>query len=259
MREQVKSEAIVLRRAEFSETSQILTLWTREAGKVKAVAKGARRPRAGGGAGLDLLDLCEVVLVCKPPPALSIVAQWQVLSRFAALRSDIRRLSVGLYAAELADAATEEGDSDSRLYDLLVRFLREIERGRRPYPLLFRFEMLLLSRAGIAPQAAGCTACGDTRAAAQAYSAQAGGLVCAHCRPRCTDAVALSAETIAALARLAQPAAPRGLRLSAAAATEVRDVLDRHIAFHLGHALKMRRHVAPEAVGAAGRGDEEKG
>jgi len=237
------AEAVVLRTGEYSESSQVVTLYARPCGKVRAIAKGARRPKARGGVGLDLLNLCDAVLVPKPPPALSIIAGWHVRNTFRGLRRHLNRLYAAMYAVELLDRATDEGDPDAETYDLLVRLLEALDGGTRPYPMLFRFELLLLRHAGLAPQTDRCVACGQADEIV-GFSPSGGGIVCARCIGAWPDATRISPSTARALARLSGEAPPARVELSDRDGAEVRSLLDAHITYHLGRPLEMRRHVA---------------
>ena len=244
MPDYAKTEAVVLRTGEYSETSQIVTLWTRECGKVRGIAKGARRKTKSGGAGLDLLNLCDVLLVRKVPPALSLITGWQVRSSMNGLRSDLQSLYAGLYAAELLDRSTDEGDPDPASFDLLVRFLRALDEGRRPYPMLLRFEILLLERAGIAPQGAVCVSCGTHGPVRRpGFTASGGGLLCGACMGRYPDARPVSQAAVRALVSLSGREPPRGIKLTDREVAEIRGLLDAHLAYHLGRPLEMGRHI----------------
>ena len=147
--EYLKTSGVALRITEYSESSQIITLWTKDFGKLQGIAKGARREKKSGGAGMDLLDLCEVVLVKRSPPALNIVTSWRVADGFAGLRTDLKRLYAAMYAAEFVSRATDEGDADPQIYRLLVSFLRALARqgghaASDTYRALLRFELHLL-------------------------------------------------------------------------------------------------------------------
>src|ERR1700680_3387842 len=105
-----KAQALVLRTTDWSETSRIATLWTRESGKVRVLAKGGRRLRSNFEVALDLLSVCSIVLLRKTPGGLDLLTEARVDERFPALRSDLPALYAGYYIAELLDIGTEERD-----------------------------------------------------------------------------------------------------------------------------------------------------
>ena len=79
-----KSDAIVLRTIEFSETSLVVTLFTREFGKLGVLAKGARRPKGPFEGSLDLLAVCRVVVIRKASDALDLLTEAKLERRFRA-------------------------------------------------------------------------------------------------------------------------------------------------------------------------------
>jgi len=249
-----KTTGVALRITEYSESSQIITLCTKDFGKLQGIAKGARRQKHGGGAGMDLLDLCEVVLVRKAPPALNVIASWQVVDGFPGLRTDLNRLYAALYAAEFVSQATDEGDSEPQIYRLLVSFLRALARpaagatgSASPYPALLRFELLLLECVGLAPQTTACATCGAGVGEAPRFSPEAGGAVCRDCARGHADALAAPPETLKAMTLLRAKgttmSAPAVARLSNGTVQQIRLLLDKHITYQLGRPLEMRKHV----------------
>src|ERR1051326_4115059 len=112
-----KALALVLRTTDWSETSRIATLWTREFGKVRALAKGGRRLKSSFESGLDLLTVCSIVLLRKSSGGLDLLTEAQVRRRFAHLSRDLPALYAGYYVAELLGAKTEDYDPHPALYD----------------------------------------------------------------------------------------------------------------------------------------------
>jgi DNA repair protein RecO (recombination protein O) len=94
-----KATAIVLRTTDWSETSRIATLWTRELGKVRAVAKGGRRLKSAFENALDLLTVCSIVLLRKSSGSLDLLTEAVVVRRFPRLQSDLAALYAAYYVA----------------------------------------------------------------------------------------------------------------------------------------------------------------
>src|SRR5712692_4046351 len=84
-----RATALVIRGADFSETSRIVTLWTKEFGKVRALAKGGRRLKSNFDVALDLLTVCGIVFIRKTSTSLDLLTEAQVQERFGQLRHDL--------------------------------------------------------------------------------------------------------------------------------------------------------------------------
>src|SRR4051812_23810858 len=207
-----KAEGLVLRTTDWSETSRIATLWTREFGKVRVLAKGGRRLRSAFENALDLLTLCSIVLIRKSSGGLDLLTEAQVVQRFPRLGTHLPSLYGAYYVAELLDAWTEENDPHPALFDLAVETLRglggaaqEAEPVRTGLRVM-RFEMQLLCELGYCPVLEGCAGCGATQSKGLAlFSVAAGGLVCPACQPAQRDRQSLSLAALGYLRALTQP------------------------------------------------------
>jgi DNA repair protein RecO (recombination protein O) len=103
-----KALALVVRGTDWSETSRITTLFTREFGKVRALAKGGRRLRSNFDVAFDLLSVCRVVFIRKAHGGLDLLTEAQLAERFPALREDLNALYAGYYIAELLTDGTQD-------------------------------------------------------------------------------------------------------------------------------------------------------
>src|SRR5437762_11726775 len=102
-----KSLALVIRTTDWSETSRIATLWTREFGKVRVLAKGGRRLKSNFETALDLLTICNVVFLRKGPETLNLLTEAQVAGRFRELTKNLQALNSAYCLAELLSHWTE--------------------------------------------------------------------------------------------------------------------------------------------------------
>src|SRR4051795_8907449 len=119
-----KALALVVRGTDWSETSRIATLWTREFGKVRALAKGGRRLKSSFESALDLLTVCSIVLLRKSSGSLDLLTEAQVVQRFPQLAKDLPALYAGYYVAELLADWTEDYDPHPTLFDEALETLR---------------------------------------------------------------------------------------------------------------------------------------
>ena len=127
-----KALALVLRTTDWSESSRIATLWTREFGKIRALAKGGRRLKSNFENALDLLTHCRIVFLRKSSGSLDLLTEAQVVQRFPRLRSDLAALYAAYYVAELLESMTEEYDPHPLLFDAALELLEALGSNRGP-------------------------------------------------------------------------------------------------------------------------------
>jgi DNA repair protein RecO (recombination protein O) len=245
-----KATALVLRTTDWSETSRIATLWTREFGKVRVLAKGGRRLRSNFESALDLLTLCSIVLLRKSSGGLDLLTEARVIRRFPRLTTDLAALYAAYYVAELLSEGTQDHDPHPRLFDSAVELLQalggaeveESERAVRVGLRVLRFEALFLEELGFLPVLGGCAGCGAAITAADRaiFSVEAGGLVCVRCQLRHRDRQPLSP---AALAGLRDLAAPGDEWRQVNAETELRRILGQYVSYRLGRRLRMLSYL----------------
>src|SRR3954453_12703701 len=180
----LRTTALVLRAVDVFETSRVLTLFTRDHGKVSALAKGARRLKSPFASGLDLLSVCDIVLLHKASDALDLLTEAVLVERQEPLRRDLAALYAGYYVAELLADLTDHHDPHPKLFDAAVVTLRHLgDPALRPRRLL-RFELACLRELGLMPALEACVNCGEaveTVGAEVAFGLAAGGVLCAAC------------------------------------------------------------------------------
>ena len=121
-----KATALVLRTTDWSESSRIATFWTRELGKVRALAKGGRRLKSHFESALDLLTVCSIVFLRKSSGSLDLLTEARVVQRFPRLRADLGALYAAYYVAELLADWTEDYDPHPPLFDEALATLRAV-------------------------------------------------------------------------------------------------------------------------------------
>jgi DNA repair protein RecO (recombination protein O) len=233
-----KALALVLRTTDWSETSRIATLWTREFGKVRVLAKGGRRLKSNYESALDLLTLCSIVFLRKSSGSLDLLTEAQVVGRYSRLRTDLPALYAAYYMAELLSDWTEEYDPHPVLFD-------EARATLQAFPdatalRLARFELVLLRELGYRPALAGCAICGEELpVAGLAFSAAAGGGLCPRCQPQQRDRRAVSPEAWDLLRALGEASEPWRQAWSVAARDEVRRLLNQYVTYLRGRPPRL--------------------
>src|SRR4051794_21816309 len=179
-----KATAIILKVVDFSETSAIITAFTREFGKIHALAKGARRLKGPFESALDLLGLCHVVFLRKSSGALDLLTEAKLQRRFRPPGRDLSCLYAGYYVAELLTELTDDYDPHARLFDLADVVLQNLARGGPVSTLVLRFELAALAILGHLPSLDTCVECGSTVAPTGrvAFGMLAGGVLCPNCK-----------------------------------------------------------------------------
>lgn len=196
---QREAEAIVLRSHALGESDRIVTFLARGQGKVRGVAKGARRSRRRFGANLELLSRVRLVWFEKERRDLGRIESAELLEPFYDLQADPERGAVLACLAEVTDAFAREAQEDDAFFRLLLAVLRAVG-GKLDLDWALRyFEIWTLRLHGVLPDLERCGACGGTTIDAGArYLRREGTIACARCGARRPGDVALPAEALQA-------------------------------------------------------------
>lgn len=146
----VHDTALCIRHWDWSETSQTVSLFTRDHGLVRAIAKGAKRPGSPFSGGLELLTIGDAGLVIKPSTELALLTEWDLTEIFPSLRTDLARQHAGLYAADLLQRMVTDRDPHPELFDAAAALLRALDAQGEPASLL-RFQLAALTSTGYRP------------------------------------------------------------------------------------------------------------
>lgn len=159
-REQVESRALVLRNVGYGDADAVVTLLTRSHGRVSCFARGARRSTRRFRGGLPTFAVLDVTLLRKPE-GLSTLTGTDVITSWARIGADLRRLAAGSLVLELADLALQEGQGDEALFERLTRFiawLADVDDGAHVVEAgVHRMMLILLDELGQFP-GLGCSA-----------------------------------------------------------------------------------------------------
>jgi len=241
-----KATALVLRTVEFSETSLVATLMTREFGKLGVLAKGARRLKSPFESALDLLCLCRIVFVRKSSEALDLLTEAKLLRRFRPAGRDLSSLYAGYYVAELLLELTNEYDPHPELFDLADETLAALSAGESVARRLARFELLGLRLLGHLPSLDCCAECGAPVTLGRQVAFGPGGLLCNKCRAGKRHVIVVDAGVIKTMQQLANPQGHSWQRLETdrRLMAQLRGVLNNYITHLLGKRPKLHRYLA---------------
>jgi DNA repair protein RecO (recombination protein O) len=202
-----KATALILRVVEFSETSLVVTAFTREFGKISGLAKGARRLKGPFESALDLLALCRIVFLRKSSDALDLLTEAKLLERFGPAGRDLSSLYGGYYVAELLNELTDQYDPHPELFDVAEATLAALSAGEPVLNWLTRFELGTLRILGHLPSLDTCAECGRPVPihGRVAFGQLQGGVLCSRCRVGKTQVASLSAGVLRMMSLLADP------------------------------------------------------
>ena len=242
-----KTDALVIRLADFSESSKVVTLFTREFGKVAGLAKGAKRLKSSFEAALDLLAECRVVFLRKSSSGLDILTEAQLRSRFRPAGRELSRLYSGYYLAELLDGLTEEYDPHPELFDAAIATLRRLESPTDPRLSLLHFELTLLREIGHLPDFEECSICHEpvTFGEGARFWVSQGGLICSRCGRPEYEHTEVHGGSIAVLRRLAsaQDDGWQRIALTPQQSKELRRILTAAVSQLLDRRPRMLRYL----------------
>ncbi|MFV2065685.1 MAG: DNA repair protein RecO [Pirellulales bacterium] len=268
-----KATAIILRVVDFSETSCVVTLFTREFGKLSGLAKGARRLKGPFESALDLLALCRIVFLPRSGDALNLLTEAKLERRFRPNKGSLACLYASYYIAELLTELTDHDDPHQRLFDLAEQTLVELAHGGPVPVFVLRFELMSLRILGHLPSLEQCVGCGttvsngiqsrnqegftnmgarrahpttrDSRERRLSFSLLEGGVLCRTCRPGKRQVVSVSNTTIDILRQFARPDSDdfRRLPITAATGGELRAVLNQYLNHLIGKQLRMHAYL----------------
>ena len=226
-----RTQAVVIGRRPLGESDRLVDFYTKDFGKIRGVAKSARRPRSRFGSALELLTLGDLVFFETPRSELVSIDHFDIVEAFVGVREDLERLGRGAWAAECVARLSAERDPHPALFRLLVRDLRVLQRAHRPDWVSTCFAFRAIDLLGHRPQIDRCASCGTAEPASSAWlDIAAGGLICNRCAVG-PDAVALSGASLGAMKRV------RELRWDDAVRLQLAGDLERDLATVAEHLI----------------------
>jgi DNA repair protein RecO (recombination protein O) len=229
--------SVVVRQRDLGEADRVAVLFTRDLGKLSAVARGVKRPRSKLAGSLQLFNHLEVLLAAGR--TLDVLTQARPLDLFSRLRTDMPRYAHASYVVELLDMLLEERAAAPPLFDLLVAVLRGLDGEGDPATLARGFELKLLTELGYGPELFTCVSCGtEVEGGRAGFSTAEGGLVCERCQ-RALGVGTVTPTALQAMRDLVQMPEEELVRrkLSRVAREELQRVLRAFVDFHLPRPL----------------------
>ncbi|HET7657953.1 MAG TPA: DNA repair protein RecO [Bacillales bacterium] len=237
-----KAEGLVLRTVDYGETNKIVTLFTREMGKVALFASGAKKTRSRLAATTQPFTYGSYLFFIGK--GLGSIRQGEIIDSFRTLRNDLFRTAYAAYVAELMDKLTDDRSPNPFLFELLYQTLHYIDEEVDPEVMTFIFEVKMLEVAGIRPKLNGCVQC-KNQDGPFVFSIREGGLLCSRCRTIDPHHIPISEASLKLLRLFTQINLSRLGKVSVKPETkrELKNVLSSYYEEYSGVKLKSRRFL----------------
>ena len=244
-----KDIAICIRATDFSETSQIVTFFSREHGKISTIAKGSKRPKSAFGGTIEIFSNGKIVFTDSDKEKLSILTEFEPNygePTQAGLHNNLFVLNCCFFAAELLNKLTHDYDPHPELFDSFLQFLqdaKEEKNNNKILTLLIFFQLTLLKEIGLQPLLNQCVNCKTQYANRNTqyetyFSSIANGIICKDCEMSFPDKIRISKQTASCLGNLKLIAEAQEKTIK-----EIEKILIHHFTEILGHPPKMAKHI----------------
>lgn len=191
----IRVEAVVLRHSDWGEADRLLVFYSREQGKLRAIAKGLRKIQSRKAGHLEPFTRAAIMLAKGHD--LWIVTQAEAIDLFQPLRENLQKMGQAAYVVELLDRFTYEEGQNWQLYQLLTETLTRLSTTEDDFVPVKYYEMRLLDLLGYRPLLFECAACAEAITARDQYfSADMGGVLCPKCATRGQSSRPVSMEAL---------------------------------------------------------------
>jgi DNA repair protein RecO (recombination protein O) len=234
-------DAIILRTKNYNEADKILTLFSKEEGKLDALAKGVRKIKSKNKGAVQLFSLSKIML--HEGKGMHTVTQCQLLNSFKVLNEDLDKMAYAHYVCELIYLMAPYKDANEALFFLLLNTFTALEILDEKLVTRY-FELQLLTLMGMSPQLKQCVICSGNMSPVKArFSVDKGGLVCPICSS--VNALPISGETVAVMQKFQNIELKQlqRVKISARCAIELEHVLKQYIENYLGMSVKALQFI----------------
>jgi DNA repair protein RecO (recombination protein O) len=239
------TNAIVIQSHHYGESDKIVTFFTKDFGKMKGIAKGARRSKKRFQNALEIFSHLRLIFFDREGMGLVRAENCDILHHFPRIREDLRRILYGNYYLELVNEMAGEREINAEVFELLLSFLSTLDTVEPQEETLRMFEIRMLSLFGYRPNMKRCGLCrrewGDFKEISSFFfSLEKGVLVCEPCSKAWEDLIPLSLGTARLIEWVSQIELEKihRLKFTSQALSESRELLPKFIAYQLGKELK---------------------
>jgi DNA repair protein RecO (recombination protein O) len=239
------TNAIVIRSLNYGESDKIITFFTKDFGKLKGIAKGARRSRKRFQNALGLFSHLRLIFFDKEGLGLVRAESCDILHSFPKIKEDLQKILYGNYYLELVNEMAGEREANREAFDLLLCFLSSLEEANLQEEPLRIFEIRMLSLFGYRPNMRRCDLCKKDwenlkEIPVVFFSLERGALICEPCSKMRNNLIPLSLGTARLIEKISQTELSKveRLRFTLKALSESRELLPKFISYQLGKELK---------------------
>ena len=196
MSEITKTEAVVLHKIKYGDTSIIVILYTKDYGKMTAIVKGGRNPKSRLGLIVDTFNHLQIVFYKKDSREIQLISSADLISHFPNIKKDLDSQQYAQAVLELVKILTVEHEVNLKLFNGLVRILSLMDESKEPAAVLFaRFFMYFLTELGYQLQLEQCSRCGKKELLNRELSYNYGfGIFCSDCKVNVLESFSINAE-----------------------------------------------------------------
>lgn len=197
MSEIIKTEAVVLSKMNYGDSSNIASLFTEELGKVSVIVKGGRSPKSKYGKVVDPLNYLLVVLYNKESREVQLLSGADIIHHFPDIKNDLEKLSYAYAVVELIKNLLAEHEVNKKLFKGVIKILARLNSGEEKSEITFgRFLFFFLKEVGYEIQITSCSICGKKDLANPVYYHRDKGLICGKCKNSVVDIYNIDMELL---------------------------------------------------------------
>jgi DNA repair protein RecO (recombination protein O) len=236
-----KTRAIVIKSMNLSESDRLITFMTENHGKVKCVAKGARKAKNQFWGSLEPMSLIHLIYFGREHQSLFRLNHSDIIESFQTIRDDFDKLYTGIYFLDLIDAMILEGHWEPKVFGLLYQALAALNQQTELEPLRRLFEIRLLSLSGYKPQLEHCVLCRKLPVNGMIpFSYAHNGILCSSCSNSARIDIQFSVGTRNYIKKLLEVEIKtcERLKFPKSQTEEIEKVTHRLVLSHLGRELK---------------------
>jgi DNA repair protein RecO (recombination protein O) len=238
-----KTEAIILSKRDFRETSIIANFYTRDFGKISGVLKGIRDEPAKFASTVENFSYNDIIFYKKRNASLHLVSSCDTKDNFNSIRQNITRVGTASIMVELLEAVMPVEDKNEEVFNLALESFKELNMGNNPDKIATIFKIKLLVLSGFKPHFDSCVSCGGRILGQSKFSLMLGGLLCSQCYHKDNASRSIFRGTVASILHIERNDFKNNLNLgmNPQIKKELDLILNSFLNFHLERELKSQK------------------